>query len=119
MAPGATEAAAAHIQVIVRRDQLVTRELSKAHHNMDRLTAAVATALEHPETDPGKKPQRDVTILASLPGVGRTVLATLLSGAQEPLRRRDYHALRCLCGVTPVTRRISAYPGARLTTSQM
>ena len=40
----------------------------------------------------------------SLPGVGRTVLATLLAEASDPLRRRDYHALRCLCGVAPVTR---------------
>jgi transposase len=40
-----------------------------------------------------------------LPGVGRIVLATLLAEAWEPLRRRDYHALRNLCGVAPVTRR--------------
>ena len=39
------------------------------------------------------------------PGVGRIVLATLLAEAFDPLRRRDYHALRCLCGTVPVTRR--------------
>ena len=33
------------------------------------------------------------------------VLATLLAEAWEPLQRRDYHALRNLCGVAPVTRR--------------
>ena len=49
--------------------------------------------------------QRDVTILRSLPGVGRIVLATLLGEAAEPLRKRDYHALRTLSGVAPVTRR--------------
>ena len=105
VAPGTAEAAVAHIQVIVNRLQLVARELSNAHRQMDRLTAAVETALENPGTDLGTEPQRDVDILASLPGVGRTVLATLLSEALEPLRRRDYHALRCLCGVAPVTRR--------------
>jgi hypothetical protein len=48
----------------------------------------------------GQKPeQRDVTILRSVPGVGRIVLATLLAEAAEPLRRRDYHALRTLSGV--------------------
>ena len=31
-------------------------------------------------------------------------LATLLAEAFEALQRRDYHALRCLCGVAPVTR---------------
>jgi transposase len=39
-----------------------------------------------------------------LPGLGRTVAATLLSEAPEPLRRQDYHALRSLCGAAPVTR---------------
>ena len=46
-----------------------------------------------------------MTILRSLPGVGRIVLATLLAEAFDPLQRRDYPALRCLTGVAPVTRR--------------
>jgi transposase len=45
-----------------------------------------------------------VTILRSWPGIGRIVLATLLTEAAEPLRARDYHALRALAGVAPVTR---------------
>ncbi len=44
-------------------------------------------------------------ILSSLPGVGRIVLATLLAEAYDPLRRRDYQALRCLSGTAPVTKR--------------
>ena len=47
----------------------------------------------------------DATILLSLPGIGTGVLATLLAEGSDALRRRDYHALRCLCGVAPVTRR--------------
>ena len=59
-----------------------------------------------PESEPGQRSgQRDVTILRSLPGVGRTNLATLLAEAAEPLRRRDYQVLRVLSGVAPVTRR--------------
>jgi transposase len=46
-----------------------------------------------------------VTILRSLPGVGRIVLATLLAEASDALQRRDYHALRCLSGVAPITKR--------------
>src|SRR5215472_14576269 len=49
--------------------------------------------------------QRDAAILDSLPGVARTVLATLLAEASDTLQRRDYHALRLLCGAAPVTRR--------------
>jgi transposase len=46
-----------------------------------------------------------VTILRSLPGVGRIVLATLLAEASQPLRRRDYQGLRTLSGIAPVTKR--------------
>jgi transposase len=44
-------------------------------------------------------------ILASLPGVGRIVLATLLAEAWDALQRRDYAALRSLTGAAPVTKR--------------
>ena len=40
-----------------------------------------------------------------MPGVGRTVLATLLAEASDALQRRDYAALRSLAGVAPVTKR--------------
>src|SRR4051812_48832215 len=54
----------------------------------------------------GRRPELcDVTILRSLPGVGRIVFATLLAEAFEALQRRDYRALRCLAGVAPVTKR--------------
>ena len=49
--------------------------------------------------------QGDVTVISSLPGVGQTVLATLLAEAPQALMRRDYKARRCMCGVAPVTRR--------------
>lgn len=103
VAAGTTEAATAHIKAVAARLALVNRQLDDAHRRLDRLTRKLA---EGGETEPGHKAeQRDVTILASLPGVGRIVLATLLAEAFDPLQRRDYHALRCLCGVAPVTRR--------------
>jgi transposase len=40
-----------------------------------------------------------------MPGLGRIILAVLLAEVWQPLRRRDYHALRSLSGVAPVTRR--------------
>ena len=105
VAPGTTEAAVAHIALIIGQLEFIAKELAKTHRRMDQLTAAVAASLESPDPDLGIEAQRDAAILASLPGVGRIVLATLLTEACEPLRRRDYHALRCLCGVAPVTRR--------------
>lgn len=103
VAAGTTEAATAHIKAVAKRLALVNRQLDDAYRRLDRLTSKLA---ESRETEPGQKTeQRDVTILASLPGIGRIVLATLLAEAFDPLRRRDYHALRCLCGVAPVTKR--------------
>src|SRR5918995_1604314 len=50
-------------------------------------------------------PLPDAAILASLPGVGRSTLAILLTEAAGPLGRRDRAALRTLSGVAPVTKR--------------
>ena len=47
---------------------------------------------------------RDVTILRSLPGVGRVVAATMLAEASHVLAARDYQTLRAHAGVAPVTR---------------
>ncbi len=102
VAPGTTEAASAHIQTLIRRLALVNRELRAAHARLDQLIERLSQAGDN---EPGQKPeQRDVAILASSPGAGRMTLATLLAEAFEALQRRDYHALRCLCGVAPVTR---------------
>ena len=86
VAPGTTKAAVAHIRSTSERLGLVQRQREESDH--EQLGG-----------------QRDVTVLSSLPGVGQTVLATLLAEAPQALARRDYKALRCLCGVAPVTRR--------------
>ena len=53
---------------------------------------------------PGEgREHHDVTILLSWPGVGVRVAATMLAEAHDALGRRDYHAMRTLCGLAPVT----------------
>ena len=102
VAPGTIEAAGAHIQVLINRLTLINRELRAAHAKLDRLIERLTQA---EGTEPGQQPeQRDVAILASSPGAGRITIATLLAEAWDALQARDYHALRCLCGVAPVTR---------------
>jgi len=102
VAPGTTEAAMGHIRLLLPRIRLINDQLKAAHHRLDELCAK----LEAPENEPGQDGEhRDATILRSLPGVGRIVLAAMLAEAPEPLRERDYHALRALCGQAPVTRR--------------
>jgi transposase len=102
VAAGTTQAACAHIATLMPRIRLVNRQLKQAHHRLDALTARL---IPTEETEPGQQKQHDVEILASLPGVGRIVLATLLAEAFDALQRRDYAALRSLTGVAPVTKR--------------
>jgi hypothetical protein len=103
VAPGTIEAASAHIRVLIERLRVVNRQLKDAHRQLDRLCGLLA---EPRESEPGQvNEQRNAAILASLPGNGRIVLATLLAEGWEALQRRDYHALRTLCGAAPVTKR--------------
>jgi transposase len=103
VAPGTTEAACAHIRNLAARVRLVNQQIKEVQQNLDHLCAKLAVQEDGPSGQ--SSAQCDVTILRSWPGIGRTVLATLLAEATEPLRRRDYHALRALAGVAPVTRR--------------
>jgi transposase len=101
VASGTTEAACAHIRSLAARLHLVNRQIREAQQNLDRL----CDQIEGEENASGQgSEQCDVTILRSWPGIGRINLATLLAEATEPLRRRDYHALRALAGAAPVTR---------------
>jgi transposase len=104
VADGTVAAATAHISAVAARLRLVNQQIKQANRRLDELCTQLAESSA--EDAPGQRSeQRDVTILRSLPGVGRVVLATLLAEATEPLRQRDYHALRSLSGVAPVTRR--------------
>jgi transposase len=103
VAPGATEAAVAHIRQLAVRLRLINQQIKETEHRLDELCGAIEAAAE---AAPGQIcEQRDVAILRSCPGLGRITLATLLAEACQPVRRRDYHVLRTLAGSAPVTRR--------------
>ncbi len=101
VAPGTTQAASAHLRIVFAQLDLIGTHITEAHPQIDRLIATRAES----EDPTGIDTQRDVDILRSRPGVGRTVRATRLADADDPLRRRDDQALRCVSGVAPVTRR--------------
>lgn len=112
VATGVAEAATRHIRSLLPRLRLVTQQLKDMRTQIDALCDAFAASEASPTKTSAGDPsagqnseQRDVAILRSLPGIGRINLATLLAEAYQPLRRRDYHALRALCGAAPVTRR--------------
>jgi len=108
VAPGTIEAATASIRGLIERIRLINGQLADAQRQLERLCKKLSEPVAdgNGETAPGQKnEQRDAAILDSLPGVAWTVLATLLAEASDTLQRRDYHALRALCGSAPVTRR--------------
>ena len=100
VAPGTVEAAREHITLLLPRLVLVQEQRGRCERRLDALLEAAAGR------EPAAEPQehRDVTILRSLPGVGRLVAATMLAEASRPLAARDYQTLRAQAGVAPVTR---------------
>ena len=106
MERAAAHAAETHMRLLTKRLALVARQVADAEARIDALLGELGGG------DPGRadaaaetaaKP-RDATILRSITGIGRSVLPILLTEAGDILSRRDYRALRCLCGTAPVTR---------------
>ena len=103
VAPGVTEAAVAHIRVLIESIRLFTQQLKEMHRQLDRLCNLLAEPMPGRDEKAGPEPEQTlVAILQSLPGAGRIVLAVLLAEAFETLQRADYAILRMLCGVAPV-----------------
>ena len=108
LAPGAAEAAATHVRLLVERLGLVNRQLDHVRRQRDRIVRQLVEAAPAEETDSPANAEpdpSDAAILWSMPGIGVVVLTTLLAEGGDAVRRRDYDALRCLCGVAPVTKR--------------
>lgn len=97
VAPGTVEAAVAHISLLLPRLELLAEQRRTCTQQLERSLEALAAQGE-------QQGHRDVTILRSLPGVGRVVAATMLAEAAPLLATRDYHGLRAHSGVAPVTR---------------
>jgi len=97
VAPGTIDAATAHIALLLPRLDLAAAQRRACAAQLDTLLATLAALGE-------QQGHRDVTILRSFPGVGRTVAATMLAEASQLLATRDYHRLRAYGGAAPVTR---------------
>lgn len=96
VAPGTVDAAREHVALLLPRLALVHDQRARCERRLDALLAAAGRD--------DREEHRDVTILRSLPGVGRLVAATMLAEASRPLATRDYQTLRAHAGVAPVTR---------------
>lgn len=93
VAAGVTKAASTHVRLLLPRLELVHSQLHECDRGIDEL-------LESEEAE-----HRGAGILLSLPGIGRSVAATMLAEASQPLEDRDYDTLRSLSGIAPVTKR--------------
>jgi transposase len=98
VSPGTLAAVAEHIGFLLPRLRLVRDQLGQWGRRLETVLAALATP------EPDQREHRDVTILRSLPGVGRVVAATMRAEASPLLAARDYQTLRAHAGVAPVTR---------------
>ena len=95
VAPGTIEATSAHLDLLLQQLLLVRQHRRKSDQLLERWFKQQRTTDE---------PYTDAAILASFPGVGAFVLASVLSYAHDPVRRRNLDALRSLGGIAPVTK---------------
>jgi len=113
LVPGTVEAASEHALLLVPHLRLLAQQRAALATRMEAVLEELQRAGE--ETSDGEKQQhRDVTILRSLPGVGRIVAATMLAEASAALAERDYHALRAYAGVAPLTRQSGKQSSVRM-----
>lgn len=101
-AAGVADAVATRIRSLIPQLRLVRDQRQRTDRDIERALAQLAEA---PDDQP--REHRDVHILRSLPGAGRTVTATMLTEAAGPLAARDYALLRAHAGTAPVTKRSS------------
>lgn len=95
VAPASTQATSAHLRLLLQQLLLVRRHRRDSDQLLERWFKQQSTT---------QQPYTDAAILASLPGVGAFVLASLLSHAHDPVRLRNLEALRSLGGIAPVTK---------------
>ena len=101
-AAGVAEAVAMRVASLVPQLQLIREQRQQTERRIERALEELADA-----SDDQPREHRDVHILRSLPGVGRTVTATMLTEAAGPLADRDYALRRAHAGTAPVTKRSS------------
>ena len=94
-APGTAEAVAESAGRIVRRLKALNAEIKEIRTEIEQAVDRVGTM----------EGGQAVGILRSVPGIGATVLAVILSEAFDSIRKAELQALRCYFGLAPVTKR--------------
>jgi hypothetical protein len=93
-APGVLEAASEHVLLLLPMLQQAHEQLRECDRRLGKLVDELAA---------DQRGHRDVSVLLSLPGLGKTLTAAVVTEAERPLSRRDYRMCRTLAGIAPVT----------------
>ncbi|HYX38903.1 MAG TPA: transposase [Oligoflexus sp.] len=99
VAPGTTAAAMLHIKAAIAQMRVVDEQRKQIRKEITALLGKLAA------TETGEDKMPDVTIILSVPGIGSSVAAMLLTEASQALAELDYRALRAYSGIAPVTKR--------------
>lgn len=94
---------------VFKRVKLLLPMLRLTRQQLDDCEKQISEAL----ADLPHKGHREVSLLLSLPGLGKILTAVLIAEAREPLAARDYRRLRSLSGVAPVTKATGVRSRAR------
>ena len=97
VAPGTIAATVAHLRLLIQQLHLVRLQRRDSDQYLETWFKLI-------QRDSGLKAPTDAAILASLPGVGSFVLASVLAHAHDAIRLRNLVALRSLGGIAPVTK---------------
>jgi transposase len=94
----------AYIESHVARVLVLIARLKLAQAQIVKIEKEIATAVAERVKSEERTERRDLTILLSLPGFGSLTVATALGESGEAFERRDYNALRSICGAAPITK---------------
>jgi transposase len=95
VAPATTKTTSTHLKLLLQQLLLVRQHRRDSDQHLERWFKQIQRTVP---------PYTDAAILASLPGVGPYVLASVLSYAHEPVRLQNFQAFRSLGGIAPVTK---------------
>ena len=95
VAPATIEATSEQLKLLLQQLLLVRQHRRDSDQLLEKWFKQQRTTDE---------PYTDAAILASFPGVGAFVLASVLSYAHDPVRLRNLEAFRSLGGIAPVTK---------------
>jgi transposase len=97
LAPGVAAALAEQVLLLLPRLRLLDQQLRQLAQRIEKLLEEIS------QDDSSFSEHRTVQILRSIPGVGSKGTVAVLTEGSAPLAGRDYHTLRALCGIAPVT----------------